>query len=753
MLADNTTTRPAEEEQDEPSIPLYVAGLLVAIAALQCVNLTVMDQGQGDAGITMLLAAIGTIFSAGCRLFKIRTYIPELLGFAVVAYAVYGIATGAFNPVAFAAGGNESQLLLARGLAWTLVAMSWALVSDGMVVFLGLLSIAAIGVIGSLNPNSSIIGYFALYVFAMLFLLVHQHYLHVRQSAPEAERLREQGRPIVLQISVAALCTAVVFTAGSLIVVPAQVLTNRLSLSQAIRKVAGLSTQGTTQSGVGPYVSDDPDFTVGTGQGWTASAEVVAHVSSSDHQPHYWRARTYDRYTGAGWTSSFAADVTDIEPTAGDPVRGTEYRLPTEFQIVPPNPSPSPDVLATQQNINSHIDMKAETPELIYTGEPTDITIEGQPITLELCKDGNISQAGRIAIHGRYMISSVNEPLAEDSDFGELLRHAPTHYPLPISSLYLGGVTNEITTDDDVLFFRQQVNLALRKLPPGHRTEYDKALAIQNYVSETAVYSLSVPALPADTDHVRDFLGNTRKGYCDMFASSMAVLCRVAGIPARVATGFDPGIASGDGYDLRSMDKHAWVEVYFPKYGWVTFDATTNAQTDSPSSAHSKKATPSVSALWTRYITNNPVALAVLAIIACIVAYVGVTEWRARHKRLSPLASREAARTLLGQTYARLTLSLGRLGAEKKPSETPLEYLRRVEVLLPNMEKRLNVSLPAATMAALTHQFVQARYAGQPPEVGDLLPSVNVFLRNARRGWLRVLLIRLTNRGREISWN
>ena len=72
------------------------------------------------------------------------------------------------------------------------------------------------------------------------------------------------------------------------------------------------------------------------------------------------------------------------------------------------------------------------------------------------------------------------------------------------------------------------------------------------------------------------FLFVDRAGYCQQFSGTMALMLRLLGIPARVATGFAPGHldpSSGD-YDVRDLDAHSWVEVFFPKIGWVTFDPT-----------------------------------------------------------------------------------------------------------------------------------------------------------------------------------
>lgn len=749
MLADKPAVTPASDQED-PSIPLYVAGFLVTAAALQSINMTSSENGQADAGITVLLAAIGHVFSVGCRLFRIRTYLPEILGVAALVYIVYGAITGALNPVAFAAGGNESQLELAKALGWVLVAMSWALVSDGLVVFMGLLSVAAIGVIGSLNLNTPVIGYFALYIFAMLFLLVHHHYLQIRTSAPPAERNRDQSRPLILQVAVAGFCTLAVFLAGSLVIVPEQMLFANMSLARAIRGLAGLTNGSTASTAQGPYISDDADLSVGTGSGWNASTEIVAHVTPSDRNSHYWRARSYDKYTGVGWTSSLSQERVSV-----DPVRSAElgpvavYNLPMDYQVFPLGGAPGAEVSAARPQIVTQVDLKARTSEFFYAAEPVRVALEGRAMSLAFCKDGNLEQEAEQNIRGRYRVQSLVTPSINDDGVPEKLRHASTKFPSTVRFLYVGDVANDITTDDDVAFFRHQVKLALRKLGPGQQTEYDRALAIQEYVSQTAVYSLTVPPLPPDTDHVREFLGTARKGYCDMFASSMAVLCRAAGIPARVATGFAPGVPAGDGYDLRAMDKHAWTEVYFPGYGWVVFDATTNAQTDGSENVQKPKAKPTLAALWRKYIANNPIVMAVFGMIVLIVAYVGVTEFRDRRRRQSGGRDRDEARTILGRTYQQVTAALGRIGLGRRLSETPNEYLNRMQLELPDAEKRLRTPLPAAPVAAITERFVAARYADQHTDVSDLAGTVNAFLKNARKARWRYLLQRLMSRRRK----
>lgn len=81
---------------------------------------------------------------------------------------------------------------------------------------------------------------------------------------------------------------------------------------------------------------------------------------------------------------------------------------------------------------------------------------------------------------------------------------------------------------------------------------------------------------PATTYPLESFLFSTKRGYCQQFAGAMALLLRMGGVPARVATGFTTGTydASTHQYIVSDLDAHAWVEVWFPHWGWVRFDPT-----------------------------------------------------------------------------------------------------------------------------------------------------------------------------------
>ncbi len=105
---------------------------------------------------------------------------------------------------------------------------------------------------------------------------------------------------------------------------------------------------------------------------------------------------------------------------------------------------------------------------------------------------------------------------------------------------------------------------------------YDLTQAILRRVRDGAVYDESPPVARYP---LASFLFDERRGYCQQFSGTMAVMLRMAGIPARVASGFSPGVRNAErgDYVIEDTDAHSWVEAYFAPYGWVTLDPTPGA--------------------------------------------------------------------------------------------------------------------------------------------------------------------------------
>ena len=266
----------------------------------------------------------------------------------------------------------------------------------------------------------------------------------------------------------------------------------------------------------------------------------------------------------------------------------------------------------------------------------------------------------------------------------------------------------------------------------GATNPYDEATAIESYLrGPTFSYTLTPPVPPQGADPVDWFLFHSHQGYCEFFATAMGDMLRSLGIPTRLVNGFGPGTFDStiNSYVVRSEDAHTWVEVYFPKYGWIQFEPThDNVYAPIPrglsggsnaclhdlgcdtvgagSGGSGTIPSPSGEARGFRDPGSTPSRgggfqipdANTLTKIVGIVLAVLLFAFAAASRYLRP-------RTVMG--VWRRTLALARLaGADQLLGETPLE-----------LGRRLAGSFPEASdpMRSLTNGFVVAAYA--PPEV------------------------------------
>jgi transglutaminase-like putative cysteine protease len=125
----------------------------------------------------------------------------------------------------------------------------------------------------------------------------------------------------------------------------------------------------------------------------------------------------------------------------------------------------------------------------------------------------------------------------------------------------------------------QSVRDLTHQITAHAHTPFARALAIQDYLNDPLRfhYDISVAAT-GSTNALADFLLKTRRGFCQQFASAMAVMARIAGLPSRVAVGFTRGRPGPNHtYVVTTRDAHAWPEVYFSGYGWLPFEPTPRA--------------------------------------------------------------------------------------------------------------------------------------------------------------------------------
>ena len=141
---------------------------------------------------------------------------------------------------------------------------------------------------------------------------------------------------------------------------------------------------------------------------------------------------------------------------------------------------------------------------------------------------------------------------------------APTNYYKPsILSAYLQLPKN---LDPRILAKAKQVTA-------GATSMYAMAEDLENYLRANFIYDVNIH-LPPEAEPVSWLLFDSRHGFCNYFATAMAVMARELGMPARVMVGYTAGIYDAKAHDwvVRDTDAHAWTQIYFARYGWINFE-------------------------------------------------------------------------------------------------------------------------------------------------------------------------------------
>src|SRR5215212_2781340 len=274
------------------------------------------------------------------------------------------------------------------------------------------------------------------------------------------------------------------------------------------------------------------------------SDEVVMKVRSEETVPY--RGVIFDDYNGKGWEISTGDDAEKLDSD------GVRFDTLTA-QNAEPAQGPYREVaqVFNVEEDSSNVIFGAYHPETVFF--PTS--------SIEIDPYGALRAPYEIPSGSTYSVISHVPNTTPDQ-----LRSAGTAYPEEIESKY----TQLPPTGLD------RTRALAARLTEGTANPYDAVLKMNEYLKSTYPYDLSIPPQGKDMDAVEYFLFEQRRGYCEQFSSSLAVMARSRGIPARVATGYAPGEYNPFTglYDVRASDAHAWVEVYFPRYGWTTFDPT-----------------------------------------------------------------------------------------------------------------------------------------------------------------------------------
>lgn len=280
--------------------------------------------------------------------------------------------------------------------------------------------------------------------------------------------------------------------------------------------------------------------------------------------------------------------------------------------------------------------------------------------------------------------------------YGDELKAAPQSSKLKGFSKYL-TVPNTVPA--------RVINLT-NDITSKYTNDYDKAIAIQDYLRANYPYTLTTSPLPDGRDFVDYFLFNEKKGYCTYFATAMAIMCRIEGIPSRYVEGFilDSPQRDNDGYySAFSTRAHAWVELYFDGYGWINFEPTpsytvidyTRPETNPDNSGNNNNGGSTVTPTPSK---QNPggkqkdldegqggttsthksipygLIAGILALTALVIRIAYKIYSHIRHiKKADSLSGKDAAMEYMKLLEKRLKLG----GEGREPGETPAEFGER----------------------------------------------------------------------------
>ncbi|WP_394275271.1 transglutaminaseTgpA domain-containing protein [Luteococcus sp.] len=320
---------------------------------------------------------------------------------------------------------------------------------------------------------------------------------------------------------------------GALVGVPALALA--LLLGQVAPRFGSLDIESARPRGSGPIQMADPTLDMSKNLNLPSDRVVLTYQSD---EPLYLRTASLTVMDAEGW-----------------------HMAPAKLED---GPLPAPPGLTTGgKQVSTQIDIKDLNGEYLPAPyAPQNYTVDGRwrhdPATLTILSTQDKDRTEAIRNKSYRVTSKLNDPGAENFTLAQpgtppdvkTTSAVPKDVPKTIMD-----ITHQVTKEAS--------------------TPVLKAAAIQAYLASPRNFGYSTTAPPGNGFEVlTNFLTKDKMGYCVHFASSMALMARIEGIPSRVSVGFLPGEKVGDHYEVRASNMHAWPELYFAEYGWVRFEPT-----------------------------------------------------------------------------------------------------------------------------------------------------------------------------------
>ncbi|HEX7472199.1 MAG TPA: transglutaminase domain-containing protein [Candidatus Limnocylindrales bacterium] len=491
---------------------------------------------------------------------------------------------------------------------------------------------------------------------------------------------------------------------------------------------------------------------------WETTLEpaLTIQVPVGDPAPYYWKAVAYDTFVYPNtWTLSHQnvglpmAAGAPILDTTGDQLESPDLRKELTFTVTKLNEFSGRTVFA---------------PDAVASvDKATNLTVVGSADFF-----GELETRDS---YKTYTATSLVPRVGNDGFTENKLRAASVDYPADISAMYLGvpdgtfgSFSAKLEADIKSVAFTACLGRSQKESDPAGfcaanaYDPYDLADAARSVLrSSQFQYKTDVTALKCSDLSTVECFAEFRQGYCQYYATTMAMILRDLGVPTRFVEGWLPATPDPQtGIEtILLSNSHAWVEVYFPGYGWVTFDPTGNGQTqpqalipgDPVASASPATKSPrpksSLNALeppdrtirpgaggigsTTGGSSNGPFIIVALLLIFVIGLLAVVAYQRGPRGPTQP----ETA-------WSAMVRLAGRFGWAPRPTQTPYEYAGALGDILPIARSDLLVVAAAKVEVAYGRKTLDA----------DRLSTLRVAQRKLRITLLRLLFRRPKRRTR-----
>ncbi|MEA3403156.1 MAG: transglutaminase domain-containing protein [Armatimonadota bacterium] len=574
----------------------------------------------------------------------------------------------------------DEDLTIATLLAWMMVGFCFMLARRQNILFPLVAALSSFALTGMVNLNTVMLVDFGIFIFAVIFIWGYEHLLNVSERAEMGggqhtgdwlgiARTQALAGTMLVAVLLAlgiAVGTGLHFIGPRLYVGPVNVARYAHWVQRSLLAYGGVFNT----------------FLVGQGP---VNLPPTPAIRVRSDRPALWRGAVYDRYTGSGWTRELRGtarlaetedgwlEVPGWQRWAGEPNRQIVTMLTTESKVVYAAARPARARITERGWQRTRMDYRPELDS--YGALHTDFTT---------------------APGSEFEVISIMPPTDP-----QVLRATPTDYSRFIRRTYI-----------DQMQVQAEAALAplVEEITAEAQTPYDKVIAIRDFLGSSCVYTLRAPRVPHGSDVAAHFVTRGRRGACDLFATSLAVMCRLAGVPARIATGFQTGDWDPEqqAYVARQRDAHAWAEVYFPTIGWVPFDVVAErSEAESlwallQSAQWRYRAGQILERVWTAAL----VIAAVLALASAVLGPGVLLRWLRGRTR------RKSSRQRMGEVFEWFRRRAARLaGIRPERWRTPAEVQRELAdaglAASPRVHQRLE---------QFTERFYNQRYGRQDPD-------------------------------------